>query len=116
MHYLMCGVKNCRYRHHRRLPKNISLYMLPRDAPLEMKNSWRQVCKGRLIACSEHFDEDDFLMPRVHPGAASSVHGMAKPLKHFGQLEMGYTWEHTEIYLYFLIFYCSCSEDQKPNE
>ncbi|XP_055706029.1 uncharacterized protein LOC129803471 [Phlebotomus papatasi] len=83
MYYLMCGVKNCRYRHYRRLPKNISLYMLPRDAPLEMKNSWRQVCKGRLIACSEHFDEDDFLKPKVHPGAASSAHGMAKPLKHF---------------------------------
>ncbi|XP_059622996.1 uncharacterized protein LOC132266161 [Phlebotomus argentipes] len=58
---ISCSVKGCRWRHKLHLPRNVSLYMLPHNAPQELRCAWLKVCHGpRLTACSDHFVESDF--------------------------------------------------------
>uniref|UniRef100_A0A1B0EXD4 THAP-type domain-containing protein n=1 Tax=Lutzomyia longipalpis TaxID=7200 RepID=A0A1B0EXD4_LUTLO len=80
MNKLSCNVKGCKYRLVKRLPRNVALYMLPRDAPEKLKAAWRKVCLGRLVACSEHFLEVDFMSRPVASGNFSR--GYSRPLKH----------------------------------
>ncbi|XP_055691960.1 uncharacterized protein LOC129794993 [Lutzomyia longipalpis] len=81
MNKLSCNVKGCKYRLVvKRLPRNVALYMLPRDAPEKLKAAWRKVCLGRLVACSEHFLEVDFMSRPVASGYFSR--GYSRPLKH----------------------------------
>lgn len=85
-----CNVRGCNNRFYRRLPSNVSLYILPQDAPKNLKEAWKKVCSGRLVACSEHFDKSDFIVapdPRRHTGSPNGKTGhiQRKPLKHNGK-------------------------------
>ncbi|GAB0097836.1 hypothetical protein DMENIID0001_135110 [Sergentomyia squamirostris] len=81
MSYLSCCVKGCQYRGKRRVPFNVSLFTLPANAPDALKRAWREVCVGRIIACSEHFAPEDYVM-RKRVAAPGQMPTLMKTLRH----------------------------------